>query len=261
MGKAHSPTASLDRRGVLETIANVILLSALSAPSAWADGRPTIMSAWARELIGLKEELRDGRIDVLTWQARVERLNTQVPISELSEFLDIEGVTRDFAYPTNLADAADPVLPAELLGEQGMRGWFVRVFGMRRGGAIIPHVHNNMVSAHLVISGAFHARTHDRVRDIEDAVVLRPTQDGLIGLGEIISMSDRHNNQHWLVAQQDRSMTFDVGVVGLPASWQYGHEAPAYNMIFVDPTARPDRDGTVIAPILTFEQARTRFAV
>jgi hypothetical protein len=90
--------------------------------------------------------------------------------------------------------------------------------------------------------------------------VLRPTQDGEIGVGDIISMSDRRDNQHWLVAQRDRSMTFDVGIVGLPASWSYGHEANAFNMIFVDPTAPLERDGTILAPILNFDQAREKFA-
>ena len=45
------------------------------------------------------------------------------------------------------------------------------------GRAIIPHVHNAMVSAHLVVAGSFRARTHDRVRDLDDAVVLRPSID------------------------------------------------------------------------------------
>ena len=48
------------------------------------------------------------------------------------------------------------------------RPWFIRFFGMRKGGAIIPHVHNNMVSSHLVIDGQFHARTFDRMVDLPD---------------------------------------------------------------------------------------------
>ena len=250
----------VDRRELLETFAGVVLLSALSATPVWAQGRPADITAWARDLVGLKEDLRTGRIDVLAWQVEVERLNGQVPVHELTTYLDVDALTRGFDYDSNLAEIANPVLPTDLVGDSGMSGWFIRVFAMRRGGAIIPHVHNNMVSAHLVISGGFHARTHDRVRDVEGAVLLSPTQDGVIGIGDVISMSDRRNNQHWLIAQHDRSMTFDVGIVGLPSSWAYGHAANSYNMIFVDPTAPPERDGTIVAPILNFDQARTKFA-
>jgi hypothetical protein len=236
------------------------LISALGRSEAWAGGRPAAMETWARNLVSLKDDLQSSRIGVLDWQTRVEALNRSVPLSDLHDWLDIDALTRDFRYPSLLADVADPVLPADIVGEAGMRGWFVRVFGMRRSGAIIPHVHNHMVSAHLVISGAFRARTHDRIRDLDDAVLLRQTRDAELGPGEIISMSDRRDNQHWLLALEDRSMTFDVGILGIPASWNYGLPANRYNMIFVDPDRPPERDGTIVAPVLTFEQAQAKFA-
>ncbi len=55
-------------------------------------------------------------------------------------------------------------------------------------------------------------------------------------------------------------MTFDVGILNVPPSWRYGHEANAYHMIFVDPTVAAERDGTILAPILSFEQAGAKFA-
>lgn len=155
---------------------------------------------------------------------------------------------------------ADPILPREIIGEKGMKQWFVRVFGMRKAGSIIPHVHNNMVSSHLCISGSFHARTHDRIKDLNDAIVLKPTMNGKLKRGKIISMSDMRNNQHWLIAREDRSMTLDVGIVKIPQSWEYGQKANEYNMIYVDPTEKPQSNGTIIAPILTWEKAAKKFA-
>lgn len=218
------------------------------------------MDAWARRLVELKDDLQSGRINVVDWQSAVEALNASVPLQELSNYLDIENITRGFSYLSLLAEVADPVLPLEIVGEAGMRHWFVRTFGMRRGGAIIPHVHNNMASAHLVVSGAFHVRTHDRIRDLADAVLLRQTRDAVLGPGGVISMSDMRDNQHWMVAQEDRSMTFDVGVVGLPASWEYGLSANRFRMIFVDVDRPQERDGTLVAPTLSFEEAAARYA-
>jgi hypothetical protein len=251
---------SFDRRGLLSTIAGSLAISALTAPSAWARGRPEALDAWARRLVGLKDDLRGGRIDVVAWQQAVEQLNASVPVRELVDYLDVDALVRRFTYASALAEAADPALPPEIVSKAGMHGWFVRVFGLRRGGAIVPHVHNEMVSAHLVIAGSFRARTHDRLRDLPDAILLRPTRDGVLETGEVISMSDRRDNGHWLVALEDRSMTFDVGVLGLPPSWAYGRQANKYNMIYVDPTVTPERDGTIAAPVLTFEAAAAKFA-
>src|SRR5262249_33497292 len=142
----------------------------------------------------------------------------------------------------------------------GDRKWFIRVFGLRRGGAVIPHVHNHMASAHLVISGSFHARTGDRVEDLADAVRLRPTRDGVINVGDIITMSDSRNNHHWLVAETDRAMTFDVGVVDLVAEREWTLTANRYSMIFVDADQRPERDGSILAPVMTFEQCAAKYA-
>jgi hypothetical protein len=255
--RALAPT---DRRSVLATIAATLLIAGCSGERVWAKSRPADLDQWVRDLVDLKHRLVAGQIGVLDWQQQVEALNTAVPVAELVRYLDIHALTAGFGYESDLADIADPVLPPQLVGPAGMRGWFVRVFGMRRGGAIIPHVHNGMVSSHLVIGGSFHARTHDRVEDVAGGVRLRPTRDGIIGVGDIISMSDRRDNQHWLVAQQDASLTFDVGIVNVPPSWDYGHAANAYHMIHVDPTVAPETDGSVIAPIIDFDAAQRRFA-
>lgn len=246
------------RRDVLGTSAAALLLGTLARTPAWAGGTPAELDAWARELVGLNEALRDGAIAATDWQDRVEVLNRGVEVAALVDYLDVEALTQRFTYESRLADTADPLLPPEIAGAR--RRWFIRVFGMRRDGAVIPHVHNSMVSAHLVISGAFHTRTADRVADIEDAVVLRPTRDGVMGVGGVISMSDDRDNHHWMVAQEDRSMTFDVGVVGLPANSEHRHDANRYSMIFVDADRPPERDGNIVAPIMSFEACVAKYA-
>ncbi len=247
-----------DRRELMATAAAALLIGAVSAPSAWAGARPRDLEQWARSLADLNREVHAGRISVTQWQAQVARLNTSVPLPELTRYLDVEQVTRDFHYPTRLADHADPVLPAAVAGDK--HGWFIRIFGMRKGGAVIPHVHNEMVSAHLVISGGFHARTFDRVQDLKDAVVLKPSINRALRPGEIITMSDVRDNAHWLDATSDRSMTFDVGVVNTPPARTYGLKANDYNMIFVDAGRRPERNGLVIAPVMSFDDCAKKYA-
>lgn len=251
-----------DRRNALGTLVAALTIAAVSPSRSWSKGRPPEVDAWLRGVRDAKAAVQAGSISVRVWQAEMERLNSAVDVAALSAALDIDALVRRFAYDSALAETVDPVLPSEIIGAAGMSRWFVRVFGLRRGGAIIPHVHNNMVSSHLVIAGRFRARTHDRIEDLpkRDAVRLRLTRDASLGVGGVITMSDLRDNQHWLVAEADRSMTLDVGVVGLAASRAYGLRANDYNMIFVDPTGPTESDGTVVAPTLTFDEARAKFA-
>jgi hypothetical protein len=48
--------------------------------------------------------------------------------------------------------------------------------------------------------------------------------------------------------------------VNLSKTRTYAMKANDYNMIFVDPTAAPDGQGLVSAPVLTFEQTVAKFA-
>lgn len=241
--------------------ASAVLIGALRRSHAWKGGRPEDLDRWARAVVAANEHVAAGELDVLGWQGEIARLHATVELPALVRYLDVERLLREFRYGSNLAETADPVLPAAITrAGTGPRRWFIRVFGLRKGGAIIPHVHNAMVSAHLVVAGSFHARTHDRVRDLDDAVVLRPSIDRALAAGELITMSDRRDNQHWLVARADRSLTFDVGVVDVAPSWRYRLAANRYHMIFVDADRKPERDGTIIAPAMTFERCVAKYA-
>jgi hypothetical protein len=138
------PEARLSRRHLLQvTAATTVLVSALGRSVAWAGGTPSVLDKWARDLVDLNQALARGEMTVLDWQGRVARLNQSVSVPELVRYLDIDRLTSHFSYPSRLAEFADPLLPPHVMG-QGRRTWFVRVFGLRRGGAIIPHVHNHL---------------------------------------------------------------------------------------------------------------------
>ena len=78
--------------------------------------------------------------------------------------------------------------------------------------------------------------------------------------GGIVTMSDDRENAHWLIAETDRSFTFDVGLVDIAKDRTYTLPANKYNMIFVDPTGEEDGYGLITAPVITFEEAVAKFA-
>lgn len=227
------------------------LFASLASRDAWAGGTPAPIDEWRREITGLRDALTAGDINQAAWIDGIERANERVPIAELVAYLDLDWMAQ--RLPARLSSVADAA-PAYTNGNA-----FVRVFGMRRGAGLLPHVHNGMVSAHLVVAGAFHVRTHNRVRDLDNAVVLRPSQDRTIGVGATLMMSDDVDNHHWLVACEDRSFTLDVAVFHLPPGERTRLPSTFENTILIDPTARPERDGTLIAPVLSVEAAVAKF--
>lgn len=252
-----------DRRQLIQSFAAIAAFSAIAGTKALASN-PTSLDKWAQNLADLNRDLSAGRITLIEWQDKILALNTGVELEELKRYLDFDKLTNAMKFPSKLAETADPHLPDRIVVDGIERPWFVRFFGMKRGGAIIPHVHNNMVSSHLVVNGAFHARTFDRRTDLADprgdAVLLLPVRDETIVPGGMVTMSDDRENAHWLVAEADRSFTFDVGVVDIAKDRQYTLAANKYNMIFVDPSGEQDGYGLVTAPVLTFDAAVAKFA-
>jgi hypothetical protein len=253
----------LDRRAFLGSFALTAALASLTGSRALA-ATPKSLDLWAQDLADLNRDLAAGRLTLTDWQTRVSELNAGVELADLRRYLDFDRLTAAMKFPSKLAETADPVLPTHINVDGIARPWFIRFFGMKRGGVIVPHVHNNMVSAHLVVDGQFHARTFDRLADLPDPrgdmVLLRPTRDETLGPGGVVTMSDDKENSHWLIAEADRSFTFDVGVLTLSKTRNYVLSANEYSMIFVDPTPELDGYGLITAPVLTFEQAVAKFA-
>lgn len=252
-----------DRRQFVQSFAAIAALSMIAQSGALA-ATPASLDRWAKGLADLNRDLAAGRITLTEWQGKIAVLHAGVEIGELKRYLDFDKLTAAMTFPSKLAETADPHLPPHINVDGIERPWFIRFFGMRKGGAVIPHVHNNMVSAHLVVDGQFHARTFDRRADMPDAkgdaVLLRPSRDETLRAGGVVTMSDDHDNSHWLIAEADRSFTFDVGLVDLSKTRSYGLEANKHSMIFVDPTAEEDGYGLIRAPVITFEQSVAKFA-
>lgn len=251
----------LNRRAFIGSLALTAAFAAVTRSGALAQ-TPKSLDQWAQDLADLNRDLAAGKLTLVDWQDRIGALNTGVELEDLRRYLDFERLTKAMTFPTKLAETADPHLPTHINVDGIERPWFIRFFGMKKGGAIIPHVHNNMVSSHLVMAGSFHARTFDRVQDLpaENAVLLKPVLNATINPGEAITMSDDKTNGHWLIAEADRSFTFDVGLVNLSKTRTYAMQANKYNMIFVDPTSAPDAKGLIRAKTMTFDECQAKFA-
>jgi hypothetical protein len=128
------------------------------------------------------------------------------------------------------------------------------MFSFDKNSVITPHAHKHMASAHMVIEGKVRIRTYDRIADEDGAILILPTADVVAQAGEAAAMTTDKDNVHWFAARSDRAMTFDVIVDGLDK----GQER--YVIQPLDPVGGNHlRDGTISAPLLTFEESAKRY--
>jgi hypothetical protein len=243
-GFGGSLAALLPTYALLDLLFSQRLFGAPAAPAA---------RRWLKDLLQAGHDLRGARLSAVDWQARVESLFGGVDLAELVRLIDFEALRRRMALPLDRAAAQAAALPA-VEGLPAPGSFATKVFGLRRGAAIVPHGHRNMVSLHLVLSGEVRLRHFDRVGDEPGHVLLRPSVDRTARPGDRSSISDDRDNVHWFVALAD-AYTFDVILDTLDPGLGY-----AYRMDYVDPAGAEGAAGHLLrAPRLSFEDAIARY--
>lgn len=242
----------LSRRHFLHALASITFAqTALSG-----QGQGLLRDRFFRDLHQTCTALRDGNLDDAGWRNWLIKIYNQIDLPDLLRHINFDSLTRSLALPQKGSTTASvDTRPTK------RRGWGAKIFANAEGTHVPPHGHNDMVSAHLVLKGSFHVRTYNRRFDLEapSRLVLEPVVDRVFGPGELLTMSDDHNNIHWLEAVHGPAYTFDVPVTHLNSGRSYANDANRYSMIFVDPRQKPNGQGLIEAPIISVTQALARF--
>lgn len=244
----------VSRRSLLRNCTS-FLVYALVAELAHA--RPASQALPARRWLGLQRDLAGalagGRISPADWHRDVNALSQQVDLESL-------------AYELRRARINDAGVPfghdpqkrfVTILGEDEVPvklGYGLALFDFGPDSVITPHAHRYMASAHMVIDGRVRLRTFDRVRDEDNFLVLRPTRDVVAEPGHAAAMTSSNDNVHWFAPRSSRAMTIDVIIDGLNKG------KDRYLIEPVDPLrGRELPDGTLRAPLISFEQSMQRY--
>ena len=241
-------------RGGFGAVVSWALLDGLVSRNLLADEISPITDRWARDLITRCADLRKQTISPVEWQARVEELLERVDLEDLLRYIDFERLTKNLDFP-DLGASTEWVAFPRLEGVPEPPQLYKKIFGLKRGRAIIPHGHKNMVSAHLVLRGEFHLRHYDRVEDDGTHLVIRSTIDRAAGPGESSSISDDRNNVHWFVTTSDHAFTFDVILTGLDADRDKSY---AIDNLDID-RAEPLPGGLLRVPKLGVDEALEKY--
>lgn len=214
------------------------LLNTLFTRDAFADGVKLVATQWLTDLNTMSRDLQLSKLDPLVWQTRVEELFAKVDLPEMLKFVDFDKLTRNVKPP----EYGEMSLRANLPKVEGLPTDLVfghQVFALGQGRSVVPHGHDNMSTAFLILQGEFHGRHFDRLEDDADHMIVKPTIDKTFGVGGCSTISDFKDNVHWFKSNCDRSFIFNIHV--------YSLNAGSAGRVYIDPNGEKLSGGRIRA--------------
>lgn len=209
---------------------------------------------WAQELNTICRDLKTQQISQTLWQQKIEELLQKISLEDLLKFIDFEQMARQMKYP-DLGVTTGRVRFPRLAGVPARTVFTKKVFGMTKGRAIIPHGHNNMSSAHLILRGDFEVKHYDKVQENTREMIIKPTIHQVSHAGAATSISDDKDNVHWYKALSNKAYTFDIIMFNLNP----GYGKP-YDISNIDPLAGKNiGKGLIQVPKLSVQQALEKY--
>jgi len=193
--------------------------------------------------------LKDHRVKAIEWQTKVEELMTQVELPELLKLIDFERLTANVKYVDNGARRLGFKFQ-QIEGVPQKLVYGKQIFALKKGRSVVPHGHNNMATAFLILGGKLHGRHYDRIEDESDHLIIKPTLDRHYKPGEPSTVSDYKNNIHWFKAVTEPAFILNIHVLNLEPDWP----APT-GRVYVDPAGEQLSEGLVRARRIGYREA------
>jgi hypothetical protein len=203
---------------------------------------------WLAELNDLGREVKNDTLKQVEWQKKVEELYSKVELPEFLKMIDFETLKKKLdAYNGKGAMSLGVNFPRI----EGVPTKFIfgrQLFAMKKGRSIVPHGHDSMATAFLVVSGSCRGRHYDRLADEKDFMIIAPTIDEEFGPGGTSSVSDVKDNVHWFEALTDSAFVFNIHVNGLKTN------PKSAGRVYVDPNGEKLEGGKIRARILDHDE-------
>ncbi len=120
-----------------------------------------------------------------------------------------------------------------------------QVFALTKDRSVVPHGHNNMATAFLILKGTFRGRHYDRLEDDGQFMIIRPTLDRAFVAGEHSTVSDHKDNVHWFTATSDQAFIFNIHIMSVDP------EIKNTGRVYLDPNGEKLSDNRIRAKRVT----------
>jgi hypothetical protein len=225
-------------------------LETLIGGDALSDEVKPVTAKWLAELDQLGRDIRGQKLKQVDWQKKVEELLAKVDVPDLLQLIDFEKLEKSVKF----SDRGEVSLRPKFPRVEGLPTDLVfghQVFALGKGRSVVPHGHDNMATAFLILKGKFEGRHYDRLADEGKFMIIRPTLDRQFGVGEVSTVSDHKDNVHWFKAIGDEGgYIFNIHVMNVdPAS---GRRAAR---VYVDPAGEKLSGGRIKARRISGDEA------
>lgn len=209
---------SLTRRqfgqDTLTALVTYSLLDLLVTRDAFGAETKALAARWVKELNELSQDVKGKKFSQVEWQKKVDELFEHVDLADTLKFLDFDKLTAGIKY----RDQGELSLKPKLPPVEGLPTSLVfghQVFALTKERSVVPHGHNNMATAFLILKGTFRGRHYDRLEDDGQYMIIRPTLDRSFTAGEHSTVSDYKDNVHWFTATSDQAFIFNIHIMNV----------------------------------------------
>lgn len=249
----HDLTRREFTRQALGSLLTYSLLEAICNQDAFAADIKPLAAQWLADVNELGQDMKEQRISQVEWQKKTEELFQKVDLADLLRFVDFERLTQGNPFVDNGARSLKPKFP-EVEGLPRELVFGRQIFALKEGRSVVPHGHNNMATAFLILDGKLRGRHYDRLEDADDALIIRPTIDRSFGPGECSTVSDYKDNVHWFQATSPTAFIFNIHVLNVTP----GSARPT-GRVYVDPNGEKVSGGFIRARRLGYKEAHEMF--
>ncbi|MGB0581323.1 MAG: hypothetical protein ACPGVU_16615 [Limisphaerales bacterium] len=233
----------------IQTLLTIALVDQLAQADLLAATGQGVAVKWLRQVNEIGQDLRDEELQQLEWQKQVQKLFEEVEMSQFLKFIDFAKLESGVKWKDNGARSLRFKYP-ELKGVPRKLAFGQQIFALKKGRSVVPHGHNNMATAFLILKGNFHGQHWDRIEDEKDHIIIKPTIDDRFGAGGVSTVTDFKDNVHWFKALEDRSFIFNIHLLGVdPKSKQ------RTGRVYVDPKGKKIAGGLIRAPRMNSKES------
>ncbi len=167
-----------------------------------------VAKTWLAEVEEASLAMKNHQIRQGEWQQKIAEIFGRVEQKDLLRSIDFDRLSKQLKI-VGSHEAVIETLPKETKNLSVS----AYIYGMKKNGVIPPHCHRNMTSMHMPIGGGLHGWHFNRVADEASHLIIKPTMDKELTLGEVTTVSDEKDNVHWFKPITDVSYTFNILVV------------------------------------------------
>ena len=240
-------------RRALPSILTIAMVEHLFRGDLFAGEAKSIAVKWLSEVNQIGMDLKSQELKQTEWQKKVKELFERIELADLLKFIDFERLEQGVEMKDNGARSIrfkyskQRGTPEKLVFGQ-------QIFALKKGRSVVPHGHNNMATAFLVLKGDFHGLHYDRIEDQKKHLIIRPTIDDTFGPGTCSTVSDVKDNIHWFKALNEPAFIFNIHILGFDPE-----NEKRTGRVYVDPKGKKIEGGLIRARRIDSKEAHKRY--